>query len=337
MTPVPSGPNPAPLGQGSRYYGHRVLIASLFLPDTITFHEVDASVIDSPRGQAAAPPSPPTDQQDFLSVDELGSRLAGVNAAFRDHQKDADPPITRTDGADPPPLVASPTQFPPSRGSAATASQPHRVSSQTDGTSSSHAGSASSSASKSQINMTKLMAEATRRPSNPQQSASFEGSGNQGSSRRPDLVSGPGRPSALREENPTPSSSVADHGRGGGDASVGGGAGSGASASNGRPRLVRGATSHSGSGQSSLGIPSSRRRGSSSTAEEAKGTAAASVGFLSVQERPSSSPNKKMNDPAGSRTPGAAAAGKAGTMQPLSIIGDLQVSFAWCFDYSLDN
>lgn len=261
-------------------------------------------------------------------MDELGSRLAGVSAAFRDHEKDADSPATRIDGVDPPPLVASPTQLPPRRGSAAISSQPLRFSSHNDSTSSSHNGSAITSASKSQINMTKLMAEATRRPSNQQQSSSFEGSGHQGSTRRQDFALSPGRTSAPREDKPTPSSSVADHGRGSGDVSVGGGAAGGASASSARPGLVRGTTSHPGSGQSSLGIPLSRRRGSSSMAEEDKLSAAASSGFLTAHERHASSPKKKMNDPAGSRTPGAAAAGKAGTMQPLSIIGDLQVSAA---------
>lgn len=80
----------------SRNYGHRVLIASLFLPDTITFHERDESVVATPQDQSSAPASPSADDvgehdssnNDYvssqrLSVHELGKRLAGVSAAFK--------------------------------------------------------------------------------------------------------------------------------------------------------------------------------------------------------------------------------------------------------------
>lgn len=323
--PPSTQPSSSYIPQKTRAYGHRVIIASLHLPETITFHEFDDSVIASPNNQSSAPPSPSAEAHN-LPIHELGNRLAGVSAAFKDRSDRNDSgsnAISSTDsGAIPedeegpplPPLNAQPQP------STFVRSPNSKAGSGSNTTSTSAPRRHSSSAndptfSKPHISMTDLMAEATRPPQGeapppPDATKSRRGSSSGGA--KPSIAS-------LAPITPTPSSSVADHGRGQDPTREDGYHGT--SARHCPPRVHP--TTGSGTTSFSIGMPQpASRRGSLTTGNSPSG--GSTIPLPGSGPPGSSTATRKPSEPTGTRTPGGAIAGKAGTLVPLSIIDDLQ-------------
>ncbi|CAO1616127.1 unnamed protein product [Parajaminaea phylloscopi] len=325
----------------TRGYGHRVLIASLFLPDTIAFQERDESVIQTPQDQSSAPPSPSTSTPANISVAELGNRLAGVSAAFKtglaDHERN-DGHAERTDSAvsdaEGPPLppISAPANVGSSHGHGQTVKKsgtspipPRRGSSGANGAS---AGPSSAAEKKPQVKMSELMAEATRPPAIDETGPP---------SRRSASISHPARLgglTALSAAEPTPSSSVADHGRG---TSKDNASSTVPPLAVSKPPLQRYTTASPSSSLSrgtgsSMGTASGPHAGNTTTLSLAAPGPSSRRGSMNAGTTSPASgstlhppgPAKPMFEGSGTRTPGGQIAGKAGTLQPLSIIGDLQ-------------
>ncbi|PWN26185.1 hypothetical protein BDZ90DRAFT_46818 [Jaminaea rosea] len=306
-----SPPTATPL-RHPRGYGHRVLIASLFLPDTIQFRERDESIIQTPRDQSSAPPSPTTDPAMTLALHELGNRLQGVNVRDDGPSPSALSDTEEGNALSPPQQKVKASQT-ASKG--LSPQPPRRGSSGNSGTSSGHALQPTP-----QVNMSSLMAEATRPPTNEEIPRRRLSSSLSGASRPAGL-------SALTPAEPTPSSSVADHGRSEFQPPS-------------RPQASRANTNATVRGGSSgpemstspptttisLAAPGPPSRRGSVSAEGGSTSAKSALGLNSSSGAASSSspvPQSSI-DGTGTRTPGASVAGKAGTLQPLSIISDLQ-------------
>lgn len=332
----------------SRSCGHRVLIASLFLPDTIAFQERDESVIQTPYDQFSAPPSPPTEIPPSLPAYELNSRLAGFSTAFNSgrtndgvqgaqgEQDGPSPAVSDVDGPALPPIsakanIATASSSGHGSGKKVRAS-PHNPPRRGSGGATGSGSGLPSTGDRPQVNMTELMAEATRPPTRDDMNAL---------PRRSASMTDPARfagLSALSPAQPIPTSSVADHGRGTPQGA------SGQVSVSGKPSLSRsvtagplgssnrpGASSSSNATLSSspgtkttlsLAAPQpSSRRGSINAGISSPG---AGQGHLFISTLHPAGQSKPLFEATGTRTPGGQVAGRAGTLQPLSIIDDLQ-------------
>ena len=287
--------------------GHRLLLVHLFLPDTLSFHdwaqEDQNTHYRAPSQQLGsqaplpavvhdAPPSPPTGEgQVVLPVHELETRLAQASGeTTKDGKVNGEDDAALSDSESPAPVADIPRRTRSAR--------------------------SSFNEQKKKVSMSLLMSEAAQGGSNSGSGSNDAPFVNATRSRRAS-PSGGLRPTILTqspadEGEKLPVATASDHGRT---------AASRASPSHGTTSLPvqpSTATSLSASGHRS-------RRGSTSGLMNPFQSASSSLSMTSSQP-----PSKETSTDGqgGTRAPGALAGGKAGTMTPLSIIGDLAVSGA---------
>ena len=338
--------------------GHRLLLAHLFLPDTLAFHAWDEDsdvLIESPApvdGDSPASHSPASAAH-HLPLHELPDRLASAAAAPRPR-----PDLAGSSEATPPHAAPAPVQPQPRYGSSAIVDDDDDDDADAgpelpaSGASHHRSRSARSSfndgagAVRKSINMSSLISEAAAGGSASESASPMGASpaGGLGAARVPSpgpghavlgvprsrrsSPSGGSRPSisvlgiganssspqsrpAAGTASDIPVAVASDHGRGAFDAAPA----QAPHVAHPVPSIGVTATSRTGSGSSSSTIgalPKSRRS-----------SFGAQSPFAPPAFTQSSAPEPAKS---GTKTPGAHAGGKAGTLTPLSIIGDLTVS-----------